>query len=365
MKLDYENLKNFYENKVVLITGNTGFKGSWLTAILLHFGAKVIGYSLNPPTKPNLFELDNFDKKIDYIYGDVRDLEALKRTINKFNPEIIFHLAAQPLVLASYENPQYTFETNIMGTVNILEAIRTNGKVKSFLNVTTDKVYENNDDPHHAFKENEPLNGFDPYSNSKSCSELVTSSYKKSFFNNDDATAISTARAGNVIGGGDFSENRIIPDCVRALMNNKIMQIRNPNSVRPYQHVLEPLFCYLLIAYAQFYDKKYSGSYNIGPLENDSLSTIELVKIFAKHADNFKYANKEIKQNHEAEYLRLDCQKMRSTFNWEPCWNIETAVIKTVEFTKALIDGEDVSDIMSKQIQEYINYIKKKEEANL
>ena len=243
---------NFYKGKRVFVTGHTGFKGSWLCKILANAGAQVTGYSLNPPTNPNLFEIANIEGDIKSVIGDIRDFDLLKKAFDEAQPEIVLHLAAQPIVRDSYKMPAYTYETNVMGTVNILECVRQSDCVKSFLNVTTDKVYENKE-WQWGYRENEPLDGFDPYSNSKSCSELVTHSYKNSFFA-DGRVAISTARAGNVIGGGDFANDRIIPDCVRALEKGEDIIVRNPHSTRPYQHVLEPLFAYLMIAKAQYGD---------------------------------------------------------------------------------------------------------------
>lgn len=269
---------SFYKNKHVFITGHTGFKGTWLCKILVQAGAIVTGYSLEAPTQPNLFEVSGVEKQITSIIGDIRDFNHLKKAFDQAKPEIVLHLAAQPLVRDSYEKPAYTYETNVMGTVNILECIRQSNCVKSFLNVTTDKVYHNNEWVW-GYRENEPLDGFDPYSNSKSCSELVTHSYKNSFFA-DGKVAISTARAGNVIGGGDFSANRIIPDCVRAAEQKKVMIVRNPHSTRPYQHVLEPLFAYLMIAQKQYEDGHFAGWYNVGPDDCDCLTTGELVTLF-------------------------------------------------------------------------------------
>ena len=248
---------SFYKNKRVFITGHTGFKGSWLCKILKMAGADVTGYSLAPQTNPNLFEIAHIDKNINSIIGDIRDYTSLEKAFFNAKPEIVFHLAAQPIVRESYEDPVYTYETNVMGTVNILECVRKSNCVKSFLNVTTDKVYENNEWVW-GYRENDPLDGFDPYSNSKSCSDIVTHSYYKSFLK-DLGVAVSTARAGNVIGGGDFAKDRIIPDCVRAVLKSEKIIVRNPNSTRPYQHVLEPLFAYLLIAQKQYEDIKYQG----------------------------------------------------------------------------------------------------------
>ena len=269
---------DFYKGKKALLTGHTGFKGSWLSKILVMAGADVTGYSLEPPTNPNLFSVAGLEGKMKSVIGDVRDYDHLKSVFDEVQPEIVLHLAAQPIVITSYEQPKYTYETNVMGTVNILECVRLTPSVKSVLNVTTDKVYKNNEWCW-GYRENEPLDGFDPYSNSKSCSELVTHSYKASFFDNT-GVAVSTARAGNVIGGGDFADNRIIPDCVRAAMDKKAVIVRNPNSTRPYQHVLEPLNAYLMIAEAQYEDIKYQGYYNVGPDERDCLTTGQLATIF-------------------------------------------------------------------------------------
>ena len=268
----------WYKGKKVLVTGHTGFKGSWLCYILANAGAKVTGYSLEAPTNPSLFEICKIEERINSIIGDIRDLNHLKQVFEEVQPEIVFHLAAQPIVRDSYKDPVYTYETNVMGTVNICECVRLNPCVKSFLNVTTDKVYENKE-WEWGYRENEPLDGFDPYSNSKSCSELVTHSYINSFFQQMEV-AVSTARAGNVIGGGDFANDRIVPDCVRAAKDGKDIIVRNPHSTRPYQHVLEPLNIYLTIAKEQYEDKKYAGFYNVGPDDRDCITTGELVDIF-------------------------------------------------------------------------------------
>lgn len=344
---------SFYKGKTVFITGHTGFKGSWLCKILVNAGANVTGYSLEAPTNPNLFEISGVEEKINSNIGDIRDLERLQAVFEKANPEIVFHLAAQPLVIESYKNPVYTYETNLIGTVNILECVRKSSIVKSFVNITTDKVYKNNEWDR-GYKEDDVLNGYDPYSNSKSCSELVTSSYKNSFFS-DDKVRISTARAGNVIGGGDFAENRIVPDCVRAASKREDIIVRNPNSVRPYEHVLEPLFGYLLIAEKQYKEAKYSGNYNIGPDDADCITTGKLASIFCnKWGENIKWNTQTIDGPHEANFLKLDCSKMKATFGWKPVWNIEKAIEKTVEFSKAWIKDENISKIMDKQISEYI-----------
>ena len=258
--MQYLNL-DFYRGKRVFVTGHTGFKGSWLCRILINAGAEVTGYSLVPSTNPNLFSLADLDTHMNSVIGDIRDKERLLAVFEQAQPEIVLHLAAQPIVRDSYRDPAYTYETNVMGTVNVLECVRQSSTAKSFLNITTDKVYHNNEWIW-GYRENEPLDGFDPYSNSKSCSELVTHSYKNSFFA-DGRVAISTARAGNVIGGGDFANDRIIPDCVRAIESGSSISVRNPYSTRPYQHVLEPLFAYLMIAQKQYEEGQYAGWYNV------------------------------------------------------------------------------------------------------
>lgn len=347
MKLD------FFKGKKVFITGHTGFKGSWLCKILKDSGAEVTGYSLQPVTTPNIFEITNIKSDISSVIGDIRDLNSLKVAFDKASPEIVFHLAAQPLVRESYKDPKYTYETNVIGTVNILECIRGSKTVRSFLNITTDKVYKNNE-WEWGYRENEPLDGFDPYSNSKSCSELVTHSYKNSFFT-DSGVAISTARAGNVIGGGDFSKDRIIPDCIRAARNGKSIIVRNPFSTRPYQHVLEPLFAYLMIAQRQFEDLSFQGYYNVGPDETDCVSTGELVSMFCeKWGNDLTWKEGSNQGPHEANFLKLDCSKIKKVFKWRPVWNIEKAIEKTCEWTKAYINGDDMNEVMKEQINEFI-----------
>lgn len=348
---------SFYQGKRVLVTGHTGFKGSWLCKMLIDFGAEVTGYALEPPTKPSLFEIIGLNEKMYSVIGDIRDYEKLKELFEKVKPEIVFHLAAQPLVRKSYQFPRDTYEINVMGTVNILECVRQSKSVKSFLNITTDKVYKNKE-WEWGYRENEELNGFDPYSNSKSCSELVTGSYINSFFkNNNDmmSVSISTARAGNVIGGGDFAEDRIIPDCVRAAMKGETIIVRNPYSIRPYQHVLEPLYAYLLIVRKQFEDANYAGSYNVGPDDKDCYQTGDLVDVFTKcWGNDTEWISMYDGGPHEANFLKLDCSKMKNTFGWKPVWNLEQAIEKTVEWSKCWLNGEDISLCMEKQIKEFL-----------
>lgn len=345
---------SFYRQKKVLVTGHTGFKGTWLCMMLKEAGAIVTGYALEPPTKPSLFSMVKMDEKINSIIGDIRDFEKMRRVFHEVQPEIVFHLAAQPLVRDSYQEPRYTFETNVMGTVNILECIRENTCVRSFLNVTTDKVYYN-DERNIGFTEDMMLDGYDPYSNSKSCSELVTHSYKKSFFK-EGQTAISTARAGNVIGGGDFAANRIIPDCIRAAERGEPIIVRNPHSIRPFQHVLEPLCAYLMIAERQYEELQYEGYYNVGPDDQDCVTTGELADLFCKAwGENQTWENRWDGGPHEAGFLKLNCDKLKRTFSWAPVWGIQTAVEKTVEWSKGMLSGEDVYEIMVRQMKEYRN----------
>ncbi len=342
---------SFYSGKRVFLTGHTGFKGSWLATILKGEGAIVTGYSLEPPTNPSLFEINGVANGMTSVIGDVRDFDKLKKAFDEAQPEIVMHLAAQPIVRDSYRIPRETYEINVMGTVNILECVRASKTVKSFLNVTTDKVYENKE-MGVAFTEDMPLDGFDPYSNSKSCSELVTHSYKNSFFA-DGRVAISTARAGNVIGGGDFANDRIIPDCVRAALSGKELEIRNPNSIRPYQHVLEPLFAYLAICQKQFEDGSFAGYYNVGPDDTDCYTTGKLVDVFVEKWGTLERANRPDGGPHEANFLKLNCAKLKEKLGWKPCWNASYAVEKVVEWSKCYASGGDVGAIMEKQIAEY------------
>lgn len=361
---------DFYKNKKVLITGHTGFKGSWMCKVLINAGAEVTGYALAAPTNPSLFEMCNLSSKVNSVEGDIRDLAHLLAVFKKVQPEIVIHMAAQPIVRDSYKNPVYTYETNVMGTVNICEAVRQTPSVRSFVNVTTDKVYLNKE-WQWGYRENEELNGFDPYSNSKSCSELVTSSYKNSFFTDAeyqkaygcDAPAVSTCRAGNVIGGGDFANDRIIPDCIRAVSSGQEIVVRNPYSTRPYQHVLEPVMAYLMIAEAQYKDRSLAGCYNVGPDDADCWTTGELVELFCdkwnKVTDGTSFGkaswiNKHDGGPHEANFLKLDCSKLKNTFGWKPVWNVETAMEKIVEWSRAYISGQDVSMVMDRQIAEFI-----------
>lgn len=351
MNFDFD----FYKGKRVLVTGDSGFKGSWLCHVLLQLGADVYGYSLTPPTSPNLFEKLKLFDRVQHVTGDIRNFSVLKNYIDSVNPEIIFHLAAQPLVRKSYQDPLYTYATNVMGTVNILECVRLNDSVKSFVNITTDKVYKNNEWTW-GYRENDVLNGYDPYSNSKSCSELVTNSYLNSFFNNS-SKAISTVRAGNVIGGGDFAEDRIIPDCVRHAIKHASIEIRNPQSVRPYQHVLEPIVAYMLLAQKQYKDEGVSGSYNIGPDDVDCVSTGQLVDIFCNEWGNGVnwYQKSRSEDPHEANFLKLDCSKFKKVFDWSPRWHVTEAVHYTCLAYKSFLQEKDIFKEIDRQIEIYFD----------
>lgn len=358
---------SFFKNKKVLVTGHTGFKGTWLCRMLTGAGAIVTGYALEPSGDESLFTMAGLDSCMESVAGDIRDLEHLKKVFQKAKPEIVLHLAAQPLVRESYQRPAYTYATNVMGTVNICECIRLASGVKSFLNVTTDKVYHNNE-WEWGYRENDLLDGYDPYSNSKSCSELVTHGYINSFFQNMDVPA-STARAGNVIGGGDFAKDRIIPDCVHAAMEGKQINVRNPYSIRPYQHVLEPLAVYLMIAQKQYKDKKYAGSYNVGPDDCDCITTGELASLFCRYwGGGISWESSIATGPHEAKFLRLDCSKLKHMFHWKQRWHIEEAVLHTVEWTKAWLEGQDMALYMDRQIQEFFAesfYMDSEEEADV
>ena len=346
---------SFYKGKRVFVTGHTGFKGSWMCQVLLNAGAQVTGYALKAPTQPSLFDLAQLEQRMNSVIGDVQDFAHLKETFDAAQPEIVLHLAAQPIVRTSYEQPRETYEANVMGTVNLLECVRTaQHPVRSVVNVTTDKVYENKEWGW-GYRENEPLDGYDPYSNSKSCSELVTHSYAKSFLA-PSGVAVSTARAGNVIGGGDFARDRIIPDCIRAALAHQPIIVRNPHSTRPYQHVLEPIMAYLMIAQRQYEQPALAGWYNVGPDDCDCVTTGQLVDRFCRcwggqlGWENHAQAN----APHEANFLKLDCTLLKNTFHWSPRWHIEEAIEQTVAWSKAWQRGEDLSAVMDQQIQAFL-----------
>ena len=327
-----------------------------MSRVLVNSGAILTGYSLEAPTKPDLFSLADVEDKMTSVIGDIRDFDKLYEAFKKAQPEIVIHMAAQPIVRDSYKDPKYTYETNVIGTVNIMECVRLTDSVKSFLNVTTDKVYKNNE-WEWGYRENEPLDGFDPYSNSKSCSELVTHSYKSSFFENRD-TAISTARAGNVIGGGDFANDRIIPDCVRAFLSGNDIVVRNPYSTRPYQHVLEPVIAYLLICEEQYKDMTKASWYNVGPDDSDCVTTGDIVDMFVKNMGDVKRVDKADKEGpHEANFLKLDCSKIKRALGWKATWDINEAVARVCEWTRVYKAGDmsNIPGIMDEQIKAFLN----------
>ena len=349
-------LSDYYKGKRVFLTGHTGFKGAYLSRILQLFGAEVTGYSLDPPTDPSLFDLAGIGQGMTDIRGDVRDAEKLDKAVKAARPEIIFHLAAQPLVRLSYREPRLTFETNIMGTVNLMESVRTTEGIRSVVNVTTDKVYLN-EEGRNAFKEDDPLGGYDPYSNSKSCSDLVTQSYRNSFFNGK-RPVISTVRAGNVIGGCDFAEDRLIPDCVRAAEGKKEIIIRNPASVRPFQHVLEPLCAYLMLAESQDEDPSLGGAYNVGPDREDCLCAGDMATIFCREwnaltGGDLTWKNLSDGGPHEAGFLMLDNEKIKEKILWHSIWNVTEGIKRTAEMEEVRLKGGSVAEILDSQIKSY------------
>jgi len=345
-----ENMLSFYKGKKVFVTGHNGFKGSWMCRILEDAGADICGFSL-PCTDDSPFRAMRL-KRVRSVGGDVRNTEELQDAFLSFEPEIAIHMAAQPLVLESYKDPVGTYMTNVMGTVNFLEAVRKCGSVISAVNVTTDKVYRNLERKE-GYREEEVLDGHDPYSNSKSCSELVTASYKRSFFN---AVPVSTCRAGNVIGGGDMAKDRLIPDCVRAAVRKEKIVLRNPDSVRPFQHVLEPVCAYLLLAARQTGDPELAGSYNIGPDEESTVTTRKIVQLFCGNWRGAEWeAAGKSEGPHEAGLLKLNCDKFKRTLDWKPRWKIEEAVRRTVEWYLAEREGKDMEKFTTCQIKDYLN----------
>lgn len=346
-----------YRGKRVLVTGHTGFKGSWLCMILKMLGADVTGYALEPDTEPSVFKLAKIGERMDSVIGDVRDLAHMKRVFYACKPEFVFHLAAQPIVREGYEDPVGTYSSNVMGTVNLMECVRLSDSVRSVVNVTTDKVYENRETDR-GYSEGDRLDGYDPYSNSKSCSELVTHSYVNSFLR-ERKVAVSTCRAGNVIGGGDFERDRIVPDCVRAAIKREALVVRNPLSVRPYQYVLEPLSAYLMIAAGQLFKPDFAGAYNIGPEECDCLRTGEMARLFQSiWGKGFTWKSMECGGPHEANLLKLDCRKIKESFGWKPCYDAEKALELVVEWTKAWLEGQDIGACMEQQICAYYRHAK-------
>jgi len=346
---------SFYKGKKILVTGHTGFKGAWMCGVLKMQGAEVIGYALEAPTSPSLFDMTDMAAGMKSITGDIRDFGHLDQVFDEYCPEIVIHMAAQPIVREGYARPVYTYETNVMGTVNVMEAVRRHECVRSVVNVTTDKVYRNNE-WEWGYREEDVLDGYDPYSNSKSCSELVTSSYRKSFFQ-DRAVAVSTCRAGNVIGGGDFAKDRIIPDCVRAVGEGKKIIVRNPHSTRPYQHVLEPVCAYLKLAQLQCQDGgRYAGSYNVGPDDVDCVTTGELADLFCScWGEGAAWEDvSEKSAPHEAGVLKLDCSRIKKVIGWSPKWHIREAVAYSAAWSRVYLAGGNVAEEMEKQIEEYL-----------
>lgn len=344
---------SFYRGRRVLVTGHTGFKGAWLCRLLLEAGAEITGYALAPQTQPNLYELAGLERHLDSVVGDIRDLPRLQGVFRAARPEVVFHLAAQPIVREGYRDPVGTYATNVMGTVHVLECVRQSDTARSVVNVTTDKVYQNREWVW-GYRETERLDGFDPYASSKSCSELVSGCYVRSFLK-AAGLPVSTMRAGNVIGGGDFGADRILPDCVRSVLAGAPILVRNPRSVRPYQHVLEPLTAYLLAAKRQAEDYGVAGSYNVGPDECDCVTTGELADLFCRAWGRGAAWTRGCEPDapHESGCLRLDCAKIKDVLGWRPRWHVDTAVEKTVEWVRAWRAGEDVSAVMGAHIAQY------------
>jgi CDP-glucose 4,6-dehydratase len=352
--------KRFWKNRRILITGHTGFKGSWLCTWLNKLGAEIIGYSLPPPTNPSLFDLANVEQCVKkHIIGDVRDHDNLVKVVQECKPEIVIHMAAQPIVRDSYKNPVDTYAINVMGTVNLLDAVRLCPGIKAVVNVTTDKCYENREWVW-GYRENEPMGGYDPYSNSKGCSELVTLAFRSSFFNpklfNEHGVALASARAGNVIGGGDWASDRLIPDCIKAILCEEVIKVRNPKAIRPWQHVLEPLSGYLLLCQKLCNNEgvNYAEGWNFGPKDSDTFSVEQLIKILCKTwGGKASYINTEGAGPHEASFLKLDCSKAQMKLGWQPRWNTTFAVTAIVDWTKCYVDGKSLQLMCSRQIDQY------------
>jgi CDP-glucose 4,6-dehydratase len=354
----FSGLKKFYPGKRVFITGHTGFKGSWICLWLNILGAEVTGYALDPPTVPSLFALCGIDRFVKSVIADIRDGEAVKGAMLAASPEIVIHMAAQPIVRDSYKNPTETYAINLMGTVHLLEAVRNCSTVKSVINVTTDKCYDNREWVW-GYRENEPLGGYDPYSNSKACSELVTSAYRSSFFNAKDfhrhGVGLASARAGNVIGGGDWAQDRLVPDCIRSLLKREKIIIRNPHAIRPWQHVLEPLSGYLELARRLYEDgPRYSEAWNFGPGDEDAKPVEWLVqKICAKWGENAGYEMDRREHPHEVNYLKLDCSKARWLLGWRPKWSLDEAIDRVIEWINVYKEKGDLRAVCEKQIEDY------------
>jgi len=349
----------FYKNKKVFITGHTGFKGSWLTLWLTELGANVIGYALEPPTIPSLFETLNLKERITHLIGDVRDEEKLKKIIKLYRPEFVFHLAAQPLVRYSYVAPKYTYEVNIMGVVNLLEAVRETDSVKVVIVVTSDKCYENREWIY-GYREIDPMGGYDPYSSSKGCAELILSAYRRSFFDKL-GIGLSSVRAGNVIGGGDWQKDRLVPDCIKALSEGRVIKIRYPKSIRPWQFVLEPLSGYILLAIKMSEDRiKFSGAWNFGPSDNDILTVEELTKRVVAYWGGGTYeAERSSEIFHEANLLKLDCSKANFLLNWHSIYSVDEAIKNTVKWYKNYYEGSNQKELYCLSINQILEYQQK------
>lgn len=344
---------NFFKNKKILLTGHTGFKGSWLTAWLLKLGAQVCGFALEPNTNPSMFRILKLENKIKHNIGDIRNSLEIEKVVSEFQPEIIFHLAAQPLVRVSYEEPKLTYETNVIGTLNLFEAVRKVDSVKTIINVTSDKCYENKEWVW-GYREDEAMGGYDPYSSSKGCVELLSSSYRRSFFEKRNIN-LSTVRAGNVIGGGDWAKDRLIPDIVKALSKNQEIKVRNPRAIRPWQHVLEPLYGYLLLAKKTYESNQFVGAWNFGPYDSDILTVEEVVKLAIKNWGKGSYIEeKNNEEPHEAMMLKLDINKARYYLKWEPTYNSTQAIEKTIDWYKNYFEStSDMFEYTLKQIGEF------------
>ena len=349
---------SFWQDKKVFLTGHTGFKGGWLSLWLSSMGARVTGYALAPNTSPSFYDVCGVADVLKKSHlGDIRDLQQLKSAMQEAQPEIVIHMAAQPLVRYSYNHPVETYATNVMGTVHVLECTRLLGTVRSAVIVTSDKCYENQEWAW-GYRENEPMGGHDPYSNSKGCSELVTSAYRASYFAKENTVGIASARAGNVIGGGDWSEDRLIPDAIKAFENHQTLIIRNPLATRPWQHVLEPLSGYLILAQV-LYEKghNFAGSWNFGPVDDDVRSVESLVELLIeKWVEEAFWSLEQNAQPHEAQALRLDCEKARQSLGWVPRWSLEQAIEKITEWQRAFQTQKNMRDISLQQIQQYSTY---------
>lgn len=355
--------RSFWQGRRVLLTGHTGFKGSWLVMMLHSLGSVVSGYALSPPTRPSLFDLCRLQELMHLsVIGDVRDGRFLTQTMVEAAPELVIHMAAQPLVRESYRIPVDTYAVNVMGTVNLLEAVRQTGSVRAVINVTTDKCYENKE-WHWGYRENEPLGGHDPYSSSKACSELITASYRSAFFtgsgNGESSVALASARAGNVIGGGDWAQDRLIVDCIRALQAGQEISIRNPLAVRPWQHVLEPLSGYLMLFQKLFNDgQPFAQAWNFGPVETDARPVEWIVqRLCSLWGNGVGYRIDAYPQLHEATFLRLDCSKARSQLGWYPRWPLEHALAKIIDWAKKYQRGTDMRQVCFQQIDAYMRSV--------